>query len=176
MERYTIGTVALVVTATLAFVAYTIAGGARAGSGAAGMDEFRREVAERLNGAGLTFVPGSPPTDQLGEGAAVAAARQEMGPRAQSEPIATYGRLTDPLSRNGPPEALVVDRPVWVVSYPQVIMAIYGTSRGGPDAVPATADVIIDAKTGDFIRSHLGSLAPVGPQPTATFDCSKLPC
>lgn len=177
MERYAIATVTLVLGAVLVLAAAILAGGAGAGSGT-GVDEFRRGTVERLAGRDLTFVPTSPPTDMIAEGDALAAARRNLHAEAESEPVLTYGRLTDPFSRNGPPAALVVNRPVWVASYPRVRMVVRGTSRGGPlpDTVPATADVVIDARTGAFLRSMHDGLEPVVPVPSATWDCSKLTC
>lgn len=177
MERYAIGTFALVVAAALALAAYTLAGDARVGSGAAA-EEFRRGTVERMAGRELTFVPGSLPAGMIAEGDALAAARRNLIAEAESEPALTYGRLTDPFSRNGPPTALVVNRPVWVASYPLVTMAVRGTSRGVPkrDTVAATADVVIDARTGAFLRSMHDGLEPVVPVPSATWDCSKLTC
>jgi hypothetical protein len=178
LERYAIGTVALVVAATLTFVAYTVGGGARAGSGAAGVDEVRRQTIERLNGGGLTFVPGAPPTGVIAQGDALAAARRNLHAAPDSEPVLTFGRFTDEFSRNGPPAALVANRPVWVASYPRVMAAVRGSGRGGPrpGTFPAAAYVVIDAVTGDFITTMHDGLEPVVPVPSATWDCSKLTC
>jgi hypothetical protein len=177
IERYAIAMVTLIFGAVLALTAYALEGGARTGSGAM-VDEFRRGTVERLAGRELTFVPGSPPVGMIAEGDALAAARRNLIAEAESEPVLTYGRLTDPFSRNGPPTALVENRPVWVASYPRVRMIVRGTPRGGPkrDTVPATADVVIDARTGAFLRSMHDGLEPVAPMPSATWDCIKLTC
>jgi hypothetical protein len=175
MERYVLAISTLAVVAVLGIGAYVLVG--RASGGAATDDDFRRGVVERLEGAGLSFVPGSAAVEHINPGSAIEVARREMNVGNESEPVVTYGRLTDPFSRNGPAAGVVVERPVWVVSYPRDMMEVRGPMHyRGPREVPATADIIIDAKTGEFLRSHRGSLAPIGPTPVATYDCSKLPC
>lgn len=177
MERYATAMITLVLGAVLVLATFVLAGGGQLRTGAAG-DEVRRQTVERLNGGGLAFVPGTPPSDVIAEGDALAAARRNLHAEAESEPVLTFGRFTDEFSRNGPPAALVADRQVWVASYARVRMWLSASSRtrSQPDTVPATADVVIDARTGAFLRSMHGGLEPVVPVPSATWDCSRFVC
>ncbi len=118
----------------------------------------------------------------VSEQAAIDTARARMdggGTVIQSEPVAEHWLVT--YQGQPDPQALtyMFKRPMWVVTFDQVLNNIRGPANRSPDVLTshrAIAYVLIDSHTGQIIKSMADGLEPISPPDAVKDDCSKVAC
>lgn len=151
------------------------------GSAVATQPRMDEPIKLRAGGSEFIIEPAVAPT-VVSQQAAIATARARMeggGTVIQSEPVAEHWLVTDPGQPD--PQALtyMFMRPMWVVTFDQVLSNIRGPANRSPDVLTthrAIAHVLIDSHTGKIITSTTRSLEPVSPPDAVKDDCSEVAC
>ncbi len=132
-------------------------------------------------GAVFTLEPAlAPPL--VSQQAAIDTARARMdggGTVIQSEPEAEHWLVTDPEQPDPQVLTYMFKRPMWVVTFDQVLSHPRGPANRSPTvrtAFRAIAHVFIDSGTGKIITAKSRSLEPISPPDAVKDDCTKVAC
>jgi len=135
----------------------------------------------RVSGTELTLEP-AVVSPVVGRQAAIDTARARLeggGMVIQSEPEAEHWLVTDPEQPGPQVPTYMLKRPMWVVTFDQVLSHPRGPANRSPTertTFRAIAHVFIDSGTGKIITAKSRSLEPISPPDAEKDDCTKVAC